>query len=630
MRAMVLVGGMSELIEQLRGSPADFIPRVRWVPQAGRLLLLGLVCGLSACDRQEEPANKEAEAVDQRTTAEAFDFEPLNPPPSPPMPLAEAATQSSGNSLPAPVRLVQVQRPLGIQHRYENGAAGKAMIVETIGAGCGWLDFDRDGLVDLYLNQGGDPAAETVQGQPLDALFQQVLEGEGQRRFQSVESQARIVEPHYSQGVAIADFDNDGWQDIYVTNLGGNTLWWNCGDGTFLEIAQQVGVQDPRWSTSAGWGDLDGDGDLDLYVCNYCNYDPRRPTPCKDREGRDTLCNPAELEPVPDACFINQGDGTFQDQAVERGLQGPGNRALGVAIADFDNDGWSDVYVANDTTDNFLFINDGSGNFVDEATIRGCAVDRAGGPQGSMGVAVADYDGNGFLDLYVTHFYEESNTLYANFGERGFQDATALAGLHQPTLSFLGFGAAFADLNLDGMLELLVANGHVDHSPRAADPAMRPQLFSWSQAGRWIDVSDSAGDYFQQKWMGRGVAIADFDLDGDPDLVVSNENAETVVLENLSPDATTASDNHWLQVSLVGTKSNRQAIGTRVDVSSGNRRWVQELCGGTSFAASHESKLFFGLGSLESGRLQLQIRWPDGRQQTVETEPDVALTLVEP
>lgn len=499
------------------------------------------------------------------------------------------------------VRLNDVHGELGVEHVYVNGQAGRALLAETTGGGCGWLDFDNDGRPDLYLNQGGDPAASAVGPQPLDELYRN-MDGDA---FVPIAKLSRVTEANYSQGVAVGDFDNDGFDDVYVTNVYSNTLWWNCGDGTFLEIASAAGTDDPRWSTSAAWADLDRDGDLDLYVCNYCVYDPAKPKECKDRDGFDKICNPSELEDWPDACFINQGNGLFVDEASARGLVGGGNRALGVAVTDFDKDGLPDIYVANDTTDNFLFINQGDGYFRDEATLRGCAVDRAGGPQGSMGIAIGDWDGNGLEDIYCSHYFEESNTLYSNFGELGFRDVTATVGLHRPTLNFLGFGTVFVDFDLDTQLELMVVNGHIDNSPRAADPKMKAQLFAKADQKRWASISEQAGKYFSEPYVARGVATSDFDGDGDLDVAIAHENDPAAILRNDS------SRGNWIGFRMHGKTNNRRGIGCRIELTCGPKVFTKELSGGTSYASSHEPVLLFGLGEY-TGPVEAKIFWPSG------------------
>ncbi len=518
------------------------------------------------------------------------------------------------------IRLTESAIALGLAYTYTNGERGKALLAETTGGGCGWLDFNNDGWSDLFVCQGGDTTAAEVAEQPSDQLFIN-LRGS----FSPVTDPARIHEPNYSQGVAIADFDNDGFDDVYVTNVFSNTLWKNCGDGTFLEIAKTAGVADERWSTSAAWADLDLDGDLDLYVCNYCQYDPRNPKVCKTPAGYDTICNPSDLKPWPDACFVNQADGTFNEQSSRLGLHGPGNRALGVAIADFNNDQRPDIYVANDTTENFLFIQQSDQSFRDEAALRACAVDRTGTPQGSMGLAIGDYDWNGYLDIYCTHYFEESNTLYANLGDAGFRDMTAFTGLHRPTMPYLGFGASFVDLNADGDLELLVANGHVNNAPHANAPQMPAQAFSYdSTQQRWFDIGARASDYFDKKFMGRAVATADFDNDNDLDICIVNQNTPTALLQNDS------SSKNFLAVRLLGTNSNRKGIGSVVSLTVDGRTLSSQLAGGTSYCATHEPIIFFGLDHelAPDATVELTVVWPgrlEPQKQTVVINQSIVL-----
>jgi hypothetical protein len=499
-----------------------------------------------------------------------------------------------------------VAASVGLLHTYQNGAAGKALMVETTGGGCGWIDYDRDGRWDLYLNQGGDTDPHSQSRRPSDQLFHNVEPG----RFEAVTVAAGIDERNYSQGVAVADFDNDGFDDIYVTNVGGNVLYHNCGDGTFRDVTQSAGVAGGLWSTSAAWADLDLDGDLDLYVCNYVDYDLHNPRLCQNSRGRLATCHPDQMDAVPDECYLNLGDGTFRPVARERGLFGPGNKALGVAIADFNNDGWPDVFVANDTTANFLFLNDGHARFRESAVLLGCAVNTNGSPQANMGVAVGDYDRNGWLDVYITHFTNEWNTLYRNRGPAGFQDVSALVGLVPQNLDKLGFGTVMADFNCDGFDELFVGNGHVnDNRDLGADFEMISQLFAW-QGSRWKDCTAEAGAFFERKLLVRGVASADFDDDGDLDLAVVPQNAPFALLANQSRLG------NWMKIEFVGRTSNRRGIGTRVLARFGDQRILQELAGGTSYCASHQPALFFGLGGWSQG-VDLDVGWPGGATQTL-------------
>ncbi|MEK6260409.1 MAG: CRTAC1 family protein [Planctomycetota bacterium] len=502
------------------------------------------------------------------------------------------------------LRFEDVASQLGIQHRYDNGAAGQSLMVEATGGGAGWFDFDLDGRLDLYLTQGGNPAKPGSPEQPPDRLFRQVDEGS----FRDVADRAGTAERGYSQGVVMADFDQDGFADIYVTNVGSNVLYRNNGDGTFENVTDAARVADQLWSSSAAWGDLDLDGDLDLYVCNYVDFDPSHPRICRNSKGVPAMCHPNQMQAVPDHCFINLGDGTFHEEARQRGLFGDGNKGLGVAIADLNNDGLPDVFVANDTTPNFLFVNQGGGQFVESAMLLGCAVSGDGLPQANMGIGLGDYDRNGFLDIYVTHFVNEWNTLYQNLGPRGFHDVSGMTGLVRPPLTKLGFGTVMHDFDRDGLQDLFVANGHIDdHRSEGGEWAMTPQVLSYD-GRRWHEVSATAGDFFRHKVIGRGVASGDFDDDGRLDLAVVHQDANAAVLRNVSQGG------HWLKVRLVGRTSNRSAIGSHVVVRAGNDSWMQELAGGTSYCASHEPALLFGLGEV-STPVRISIRWPNGHDQ---------------
>lgn len=499
---------------------------------------------------------------------------------------------------------------------YANGATGAALMVETTGGGAGWLDYDGDGQLDLYLCQGGNPTVASTELEPSDQLFRQQEPGD----FRNTTLSASVNERRYSMGVAVGDFDDDGFDDIYISNVGPDTLLRNQGDGTFRDISAEAGVSNPPWSTSAAWGDLDGDGDLDLYVCNYVNYDPHHPKPCTNETGKPGTCHPREVDGVPDECYFNQGDGTFTAEARRRGLFGPDNKGLGVVIADLNNDGLPDVYVANDTTPNFLFINEGQGQFKESAHVLGCAVSREGSPQASMGVALGDYDHNGWLDLYCTHFTYESNTLYKNLGRIGFQDVTGLVGLHSPTLMKLGFGVIMTDFNQDGHEDIFVTNGHIDDWRfKGEELEMNPQMFSY-EGSRFVECTSQGGEFFSRKAIGRAAACGDFDDDGDWDLAVVHQNSPAAILRNDSDRG------HWLKLRFI-PNGNRRGVGTRVILRQGNRTLTQELAGGISYCSAHERALIFGLGDV-ADPCELEIRWPDGSKQSMKSvRPDQRLTL---
>jgi hypothetical protein len=517
-------------------------------------------------------------------------------------PARAAAAHVSGDRL----RFREVHGEAQLIHTYQNGERGKSLMVETIGGGAGWLDFDADGRWDLYLNQGGDPTAAADAHQPNDALFH----NRGDGTFENVTEQAGIREFRYSQAVCVGDYDGDGFDDVYVTNVGGNTLFHNQGDGTFQEVTERAGVRDGRWSVSAAWADLDLDGDLDLYVCNYLIYDPLHPRDCRNSKGQPRICHPREIDPWPDECYYNQGDGTFRPEAEKRGLVGSGSKTLGVAVADFNNDGWPDIFATNDTTANFLFLNDGHGQFTESALLMGCAVNADAAFQANMGIGVGDYDQNGYLDVYVTTFYEESKTLYRNLGPQGFEDVSGLMGLRDLTFLKLSFGTVMVDFDQDGRLDIFTTSGHIENFPGNPLYKMAPQLFTFNGV-RWIDCSDSAGEFFRGKYVGRGVALCDYDDDGDLDIVVAHENSPVALLRNDSERG------HWLKLLFRGRESNRRGIGCRATVVAGAQRYLQELCGGTSYASTHQPALVFGCGDFP-GPVTVTVRWPNGRTQTLD------------
>lgn len=525
----------------------------------------------------------------------------------------DRSTSPSGNRL----IFAALSTECGLDFTYRNGARGHQLMSEATGAGCGWGDFDRDGWWDLFLVQGGFSDSPDDKQQASDQLLQNCL---GQ--FSNVTLRARIAETKYGQGVAIGDLDNDGFDDIFVTNLGGNALWRNQGDGTVVEMTEWSDSRWNGWSTSAAWGDVDRDGDLDLYVANYCDFDPRSPLICRNTDGQKIQCQPNQVPPVPDQFFENLGTGKFRECAAERGLFGEGNRALGVVIADLVGDERPEIYVANDATANFLFVEETHRQYVDQAVRFGCAVDANGNAQASMGVAVGDYDRNGQLDVYLTHFEGEWNTLYGNFGATGFRDVTGETGGVDLTLPMVGFGVAWQDFDQDGHDDLFIANGHIDDFGRRRVLAMPPQLLTFD-GKRWRDVGAQAGAYFGEVYVGRGVAEADYDSDGDFDLAVVAQNSPTQLLENRSLRG------HWLGCEFVGRTSNRRGIGTRVTLIQGERQLVQELVGGGGYCSSRQPLLLFGLGD-HSEPCELHIRWPSGlTQQLSQVTVDQKLVIVE-
>ncbi|WP_397571258.1 CRTAC1 family protein [Schlesneria sp. T3-172] len=586
------------------------------VPDAGliscpaRVILMIITALVSGCDKSPKSA-----APVEVTSTPAL---PVRVRVSQNLPLDRLRRIESVSSDLGRIRFASVAASTGLEFTYSNGNEGRRLMSEGTGGGCGWLDFDRDGNWDLYLGQGGVADADTTDDQPSDVLYRNV-----DGRFVDVSLAAGIVEKRYGQGVAIGDLDNDGFDDVFVTNIGGNVMWHNQGDGSFRVLSDWSEVEWQGWSTTAAWADLDLDGDLDLYVCNYCDFSPRNPVICRNAGGKPVQCQPNQVDPVADHYFENLGDGRFRECAQDRGLAGPGNRALGVVVADFTGDERPELIVANDATANFLFVEQQPGKYVDLASRFGCALDANGRAQANMGIAIGDYDRNGLLDIYITHFEGEWNTLYANDGESGFHDASAETNGIEVTLPWVGFGVVWQDFDLDGDDELFIANGHIDDLGRARVVAMPPQLLTFD-GQHWNDVSADSGEYFGQLQVGRAAAEADFDGDGDMDIAVIHQNTPMELLENQSRSG------HWLAVEFTGRKVNRRGIGARVTLKQNGKTLVQELAGGVGYCSSRQPRLVFGLGESTSP-CDLLIRWPGGMLQELRVDNvDQLVTIIEP
>lgn len=509
------------------------------------------------------------------------------------------------------VRFNDVHEEAGLRFTYDNGASPKKLMPESTSGGAAWLDYDADGLWDLFCGQGGRLDTAEWADQPVDELYRQRPAG----AFESVTERAQLEDRGFGHGVAAGDFDNDGFDDVFIAGVHHNQLLKNMGDGTFLDVSDAIAVPGRRWSSTAAWADVDRDGDLDLYVATYVDYDPLHPIECLDDQGNPSTCNPTAVEGVPDLFFVNEGDGTFRECAAERGLVGPGSKSLGVVIADLSGDSIPDIYVANDTEANHYFVNDGTSRFQDQAVAMGCALSGLGQAQASMGIGFGDYDRNGWPDLYLTHFTDDSNTLYQNLGDSGFVDVTRELGLHLPTLPYLAFGTVMADFDSNGWQDLFVANGHIDDWRKRTGSMwkMPPQFFVFD-GRQWQECTKSAGPYFERELLGRAVASADYDGDGDLDLAVTHQNDPMALLRNDSESG------HWLQARFIGTESNRRGIGVKMVVRQGDLELVQELPGGTSYACSHQPLLQFGLGASDAP-CDVTVTWPSGRRQELKQVP---------
>jgi tetratricopeptide (TPR) repeat protein len=505
---------------------------------------------------------------------------------------------------PVRVRFEDVATRSGLTYRYDCAAKGDLFIGDTMGGGVGLFDYDDDGWLDIYFVNGCPLPFDPGSPPAPNKLFR----NRGDGTFEDVTDRAGVGGRGYGMGCAVGDYDRDGHADLFVTGLGTTVLYRNRGDGTFEDVTARARVGSSRWTTAAGFADLDADGDLDLVAVTYVAADPARVPVCHDQLGKPIHCQPGQFPPECDHLFRNNGDGTFTDVSREAGLDVPGGNGLGLAIADLDGDGRLDLFVANDAAPNFLFRSLGSLRFEEVGVTSGVGYDGTGRATASMGVVADDLDGDGLLDLFHTNFNNEPNTFLRNLGGGLFVDATTAAGLDAPSRAMTGFGTAALDADNDGALDLFVANGHVDDQPWFGAPmAQRPQLFL-GRAGRpFVEAPATIGPYFAGAVVGRGAAAGDLDNDGRVDLVVVHRDAPAVVLRN-----TTEGVGHWVSVRLRGTVSGPTPVGARVSCTANGHTAVRWVTAGTSYLSQNDPRLSFGLGP--AGCLdRLEVRWPSGR-----------------
>lgn len=520
------------------------------------------------------------------------------------------------------LQLTDVTKVWGVDFSYRNGEdKGHYAILESLGGGIAVLDFDRDGRPDLFGTGGGTFEDKVPVGYP-GQLFRNI---DGNKMIAVADlAGGGFPARFYNHGAFAADFNEDGFPDVLVTGFGGLHLWQNQGDGTFIEIHTQAGLDDQQWSSAAGWGDFNNDGALDLYVAHYVDWSFENHPFCRGRSAEEQdICPPREFAGLRDTLYLSNQDGTFRDATEESNLRGDG-KGLGVLVADLDNNGLVDIYVANDTTANFLYVNDGGAKFREIATIAGVATDKTGVPNGSMGVDLIDFDQSGRPDIWVTNYEREDFALYRNEGPGAFLHVSDIAGLNVLGGLFVGFGTVCADLDLDGQEDILVNNGHVIIHPTASPRAQLP-LAMLADERRFKRMIFAEGSYMTQPHEGRGLALADLDGDGDLDAIFSNLNAPLAILRN---DLSTPSN--WLQVRLVGTRSTRDAIGAAATATVGGRQMLRIRRGGGSYMSTSQEALSWGLG--EAQRVdRLTVRWPSGKQTILENiVANQTLVLVEP
>jgi hypothetical protein len=523
------------------------------------------------------------------------------------------------------IQFTDVTNRAGIDFNHFDGHTENEYIMETMGSGVGWLDYDQDGLMDLFLVQGSSFIPPSPSPPPTCKLYKNLGDG----RFRDVTAEVGLGHTGCGQGVAIGDIDNDGFPDLFLTCFGKpNVLYHNVSDGKggrrFVDITAKANLlhhpdwkSRPNFSTSAAFFDYNNDGLLDLFVCSYVKVDLNHYPNCiSKKSGKRFTCQPSLFQSTRCTLYRNNGDGTFTDVTKEAGVDDPGGKALGVVALDFDDDGHTDLFVANDGEPNFFFRNLGNGRFASLGSLSGCAVNIAGERQAYMGVDADDLDGDGRPDLFVTAFSRETNTFFRNEGDCHFLDVTRGSGLGPPSWFMLGFGALFFDVDRDGSLDIVAVNGHVArYVDLEGDPNITfrqpAQLFLNDGQGHFTDVSAVCGPYFSQPHVGRGVAAADYDNDGHLDLAISNNGEAAYLLHN-----ETTTPHHWIRLELRGTKSNRDAIGAKITLRVGERKLVRHRKGGGSYLSASDPRLLIGLGA--ATRIdEIEIRWPSGQVQRV-------------
>ncbi len=525
----------------------------------------------------------------------------------PPPPKSAKNIVCEGRTIP---QLEDVTQKAGIrfQHFYD---PEKKYIVESMSGGVLLLDYDRDGWLDIYFTNAPSVAGALKGEKARGALYHNNHDG----TFTDVTEKAGIATPGYADGGAVGDYNNDGWPDIYITSLGGNVLYRNNGDGTFTDVTAKAGVAEGRYSAGATFGDYDNDGYVDLFVSNYVDFKlndlpgfGQVPT-CKYR-GRDVQCGPRGLRGAGDSLFHNNGDGTFTNVSKATGTDDPdGFYGLGAAFIDLNNTGRPDLYVANDSGPNFLYKNEGKGKFSEMGLESGTAVSEDGSEQGSMGLAIGDYDHSGRPSIYVTNFADEYDTLYKNDGNYDFHDVSYKSGVALPSLPWVKWGDAFFDLDNDGWLDLIAVSGQVYPQMGGLPGAgyQQPKILNINQGdGTFCDASQQAGPALQEKRVSRGVAIGDLFNDGNVDVVVEDLDGPPMVLRNKGLPG-----RHWVSFELAGTKTNRLAINARIKITAGGMTQTSQVLSGASYLSQNDLRQHFGLGSATKID-SVEIDWPSG------------------
>ena len=514
------------------------------------------------------------------------------------------------------IQFVDVTQEAGIRWKHTDGRSGQKYFMETLGSGAAFFDYDADGDPDLYFVNGAPLPGYVVQEAPTNCLYR----NNGDGTFTDVTEKAGVGDTGYGHGCAVGDYNNDGQLDLYVTNYGTNRLYRNNGDGTFTDVAEVAGVTEPRWSSSCAFADYDRDGNLDLYVVNYIVFDIDENPWCGLKEkGIRAYCEPDNFPAQSDTLFRNNGDGTFTDVTESAGIYNTAGKGLGVVWGDYNNDGVPDIYVANDSTENFFYHNNGDGTFEEVGFMVGVALSENGAAENGMGTAFGDWNNDGWLDLTVTNYAQQTNTLYHNDADGFFTDATATTKTAQLTYPYLGWATAFIDYDNDGYQDLFVANGHLHENlaelGQQGTYGQRNLLFRNNHNGTFTEVSETLGPGMKLEDVSRGATFADYDSDGDIDIVVTNSNTAPRLLRNDG-----GNQKNYLQIRLIATQGTTDAIGARVKITTGDLTQTREVRSGDGYLSQRDLTLHFGVADyVQIDRVEIQ--WQSGAKQVIKSVP---------
>jgi len=522
------------------------------------------------------------------------------------------------------VQFVNIASEAKVAFKHENGATPQKYMPETMAGGSIILDYNNDGWPDIFFVNGGSFVDKQKAAGARHRLYRNNKDG----TFTDVTATSGIGVSGFGMGACSADYDNDGWPDLYITSVGGNKLYHNNGSGAFTDVTEKAGVGSQLWSASCAFGDIDNDGYVDLYVTNYVDFSVQNNKYCVYTGDTRVYCHPNVYNGVPDILYRNNGDGTFSDVSRSAGIYRPDGKGLGVVFGDYDGDGWIDIYVANDSTPNFLFHNKGKGVFEEVGLLAGVAVGSDGQALAGMGTDMGDVDGDGLLDIFVTNLDRQTHNLYRNLGKGLFADVTFESGVGEATLPFVGFGAVFFDYDNDTDLDLAIANGDViDNVSLFRDSTSYEQrnlLLQNDGMGKFRDVGPASGPGFALKKPSRSLSAADIDNDGDLDLLIGNVGQTADLLRNDG-----GNNNNSLSIRTVGSKSNRDGIGARLKLTIGGKVLLQEVRAGSSYLSQSDLRVHFGMGKAPRAE-RLEIRWPSGAVEVLQdVEANQILTVTE-